>query len=99
VPPALHAFPTRRSSDLRAFTAAKSLCSIPSKLPAHASVICTPLSFFTMSAVSLQGGRRNGQEPRWTLVSVITASTPSPARWASRSEEHTSELQSPYDLV
>src|SRR5438094_7772394 len=55
--PALHSFPTRRSSDLWT---------------------CGP--------------KTRGRSP-------MIASSPTPPSMANRSEEHTSELQSPYDLV
>src|SRR5207248_10177969 len=83
--PALHSFPTRRSSDL---------------LLAHDAA---------PSALHLGRGRRDGQgltdaAHSSDLTGRFRSDNPldhvqQVERPAARSEEHTSELQSPYDLV
>src|SRR5207248_9974649 len=84
-PQALHSFPTRRSSDLSAWTPPPSTSPFCPKTSgscwARAAISSAPTSSST------------GAMPR-TRVSTIFS-----RRFHRRSEEHTSELQSPYDLV
>src|SRR5207248_5746461 len=97
-PAHLHSFPTRRSSDL---------ATIPSGTPTSAASpkpIKTLFNVATMLSISPRSrsklgklrttsaglGRMIGEISRFSACSPLVA---------SRSEEHTSELQSPYDLV
>src|SRR5207248_10129936 len=88
--PPLHSFPTRRSSDLStACSACACQSSSLSSSDSRSCCCCSP------SARSLFRSSRScsicsPSEPR-TGFSFSSSST--------RSEEHTSELQSPYDLV
>src|SRR5699024_12081905 len=82
-PPDLHSFPTRRSSDL--------------------SACCCGTAFSVISAftgASCWASRRRPSRPATTSRSVHSAARKSPpACRKARSEEHTSELQSRFDLV
>src|SRR6266568_2126325 len=60
----------RHSSASRAFTEAISLCSSPSKLPAHACTTPCRRSIATSAAVSSPRRRRNGQCERLMLTSM-----------------------------
>src|SRR5207248_11543377 len=81
----LHSFPTRRSSDLTGSTSGSRTTSTPTRTP----------------------GRRRRPSTRWPRPASRSRrsrasrapTTPSPTCGYLRSEEHTSELQSPYDLV
>src|SRR5207248_11479331 len=79
----LHSFPTRRSSDLFSRWSRRAKPMKPWQKPAISAKSCSPFS---------------------SLLRLPTASaatgTPLPKKGGGRrSEEHTSELQSPYDLV
>src|SRR5207248_3984653 len=82
-PPHLHSFPTRRSSDL-ARSAAPTCFPAGSSLPKSGSA-CPFRARARRRGRSFRRGSRRRPSCR---------PYPSP-----RSEEHTSELQSPYDLV
>src|SRR5207248_9310083 len=86
-PSALHSFPTRRSSDLQR-----------SWVPARTSnsTVAGPRAWSSRTAAQLQRIRPKASSNRSTCSSVCTAET---VNTRHRSEEHTSELQSPYDLV
>src|SRR5207248_9431493 len=90
-PPDLHSFPTRRSSDL-------------STTNGVITAVASTITFLTTSSIS------SSLLPKWYEITPVLT----PARAAifaidalaypsspidDRSEEHTSELQSPYDLV
>src|SRR5207248_10342849 len=83
-----HSFPTRRSSDLktRIITAAgivKSVCGLKRSICSRAAV-----------------GGAQGKNPLFVRCQQFPKSlTPALEDASERSEEHTSELQSPYDLV
>src|SRR5207249_12231759 len=87
----LHSFPTRRSSDLvsssawtRATRPSRSVVSVPIVRYAHHAPPPPPItSVITAAAASGPFHRRRGAS----------------ARASTRSEEHTSELQSRFDLV
>src|SRR5690348_18513550 len=76
--PALHSFPTRRSSDLD-----------PAQYPQIAASSCAELNriYLTNPCVRAPRGRRSVRLSRGF------------PRCAARSEEHTSELQSPVHIV
>src|SRR5207248_5709745 len=82
----LHSFPTRRSSDLR--------------LPLN--VYVKPRSPF-LGRPSIQYAPRNRTRSGADIASPpcesIASTWKPPSGKGTRSEEHTSELQSPYDLV
>src|SRR5207248_11248912 len=83
----LHPFPTRRSSDLGAVRARRSphRRGLRGRGPACAT-----------EALNMRSSRVRSAAPR----SAATRGSRPPGRTrAPRSEEHTSELQSPYDLV
>src|SRR5207248_9115464 len=89
-PPALLSFPTRRSSDL-SHRAAR--YSRKSGSPPPTARTCTRARrWYTQAGenVGSPGGRQNA--PIHSYRRPV-------AGWTDRSEEHTSELQSPYDLV
>src|SRR5699024_12751127 len=75
-PPALHSFPTRRSSDLTGMT-------------------CGHCENAVREEVSEIAGVQNVDVSAETGKLTITSANP----LAARSEEHTSELQSRFDLV
>src|SRR5690606_40661172 len=85
-PPHLLSFPTRRSSDLNAEAAALSLRSLSGQLHGAAAA---------MTFESIDASRRaaSGRFDRLRDGSEAAGS------WATRSEEHTSELQSRENLV
>src|SRR5207248_8758398 len=94
--PSLHSFPTRRSSDL---AIAKNLdwsCTATSTSDFPARVA-------KASAAPLISPRNSTLKPsrcRWRMLILAPNFLILPRRTVlSRSEEHTSELQSPYDLV
>src|SRR5699024_12769494 len=81
--PVLHSFPTRRSSDLRGYFDFE---------PLFAQLEGAPLR---LAAVDLRGYGRSDKTPRG--YDLTTAA--SDMAGVIRSEEHTSELQSRFDLV
>src|SRR5207248_4592667 len=86
--PAVHPFPTRRSSDLSGPLALRSSC------PALPENACSSVQRICAGRVGVSTGcpGAEGQNP-------MANRRRSAARSCKRSEEHTSELQSPYDLV
>src|SRR5437867_9743054 len=83
----LHSFPTRRSSDLAGFSRLLDRLSLPQ-----------PPTRIVTSAQQLR------EAIRFPAVVKTSVGTASRGIWFirnadDRSEEHTSELQSPYDLV
>src|SRR5207248_11398495 len=90
-------FPPRRSSDLTSDAA---------RAASSTSVIDTSVSLASAAAARVG---RGPTQPTAIRASTIRSPRPPPPSWApatrsaaataSRSEEHTSELQSPYDLV
>src|SRR5207248_9925170 len=87
----LHAFPTRRSSDLGAPVEERRLRSANFNVESICIQRCATMSGSVVAEPAgwLHRARRDGMRPGH-------AEPPIPA---ARSEEHTSELQSPYDLV
>src|SRR5207244_12707122 len=82
-PPHLHSFPTRRSSDL---------CSPPTWRPPRSGTAASP--------PCANGWRRRAEyEGCASSPSIRPATISSAGRCRKRSEEHTSELQSPDHLV
>src|SRR5205807_8191545 len=92
-PRTLHSFPTRRSSDLSSYPT----YSAPAAFAASAA---GPLLANTSTRTVLPLPCGSGTVPR-TIWSDCFGSTPSrnARSIVSRSEEHTSELQSPCNLV
>src|SRR5207248_10541463 len=91
---ALLSFPTRRSSDLRKVAvAARLIRQCAESLGTRADV--------TLFADDIYCAPRRTQEilRQCDLVLALTDNQVSRIRTLRRSEEHTSELQSPYDLV
>src|SRR5699024_11668251 len=84
LPRALHSFPTRRSSDL-------CVCSLPGP----------PVSTSGRRSRSIRSTRLTGPEPRRPAAAVdeCVGSGLGDGIRLGRSEEHTSELQSRFDLV
>src|SRR5688500_19235167 len=82
-PPHLHSLPTRRSSDLTPPT-----CATPGSPSPRPACSRRPSTGSTRCRWSIG-------TPRATSTSTCSARSPPPAR----SEEHTSELQSPCNLV
>src|SRR5205085_10366266 len=85
-PPHLHSFPTRRSSDLPCRPISK-VCRRGSGY--NASAMPSPRGGVPSSTASLFACRRRPSR----------CSTPCAQHWRTRSEEHTSELQSQSNLV
>src|SRR5207248_5027911 len=90
----LHSFPTRRSSDLMAFDKDNKVTGLRVKTYANLGAY---MSLFSSSVptylyATLLSGQYNIPNIFAEVISVYTNTVP-------RSEEHTSELQSPYDLV
>src|SRR5690606_41108248 len=95
-PPALHSFPTRRSSDLSAFPSRASSFQRaftsttrpgqPGTGSMQPAVTPTTFSYLPLAVLRACTGSRTGWEGRL-------------APFKSRSEEHTSELQSRENLV
>src|SRR5699024_11647659 len=83
---ALHSFPTRRSSDLYFRPSTPMVCS----------AFCT-CSVVVGNARGVSATIPAAYLPKLAINAVN--SIPSPGRAALRSEEHTSELQSRFDLV
>src|SRR5207244_13638900 len=97
--PELHAFPTRRSSDLmRAIRKSGGLALEP--LP---DVMRAPRSVPRTVMIPANGASSRWNDcsavRRWTLASLAATLARAAPTLASRSEEHTSELQSPDHLV
>src|SRR5207244_7960312 len=89
--PHLHPFPTRRSSDLPAGNFASSSGQL-------AGYVVGKANTNTSLSANPSGGAVFGQTVTLTATVTSPTSTP-PAGVGSRSEEHTSELQSPDHLV
>src|SRR5207248_9075171 len=88
----LHSFPTRRSSDL---ASSAQRCTTEIK-----STSASTSSRWTPVATRPCHGRLGERRPLRALTKRWCWTPRSAARCSSRrSEEHTSELQSPYDLV
>src|SRR5207248_10899734 len=85
-PPDLHSFPTRRSSDLR------SRKLNPAMWPAGKGVRYGP-------APSMNGISHSAPTVRCVCCTPFGDAVVPDVYSKRRSEEHTSELQSPYDLV
>src|SRR5207249_11049772 len=85
--PPLPSFPTRRSSDLASLAWASD------------SAITTATRSPTCRTLPCASGGYGGSFIGWPLTSVISQPQGSPPTFAARSEEHTSELQSRFDLV
>src|SRR5204863_7466757 len=87
---ALHSFPTRRSSDLPGSVASSTGCAGP-----------TGWSVPTCSTCWAASAERRASScwPCSTAIATPGSSTSSSPAQRSRSEEHTSELQSRRDLV
>src|SRR5207248_11667395 len=85
--PALHSFPTRRSSDLE--RAPAGVVQLP-QIGGHRLVRRHPVE-------RREGGEMLAGSVRWAEVRSRLARRR--LQEGGRSEEHTSELQSPYDLV
>src|SRR5207247_7801530 len=97
LPPDLHSFPTRRSSDLfQPRPRSIAPCGSRGRFPHHALSLCTDTASVCRFGFALPGTqwRRRGS----TLRKRESPRLP-PAREWLRSEEHTSELQSRVDLV
>src|SRR5207248_9914871 len=95
-PSTLHTFPTRRSSDLAWRSKSRQELHYDSSLydqPEFAwSSRCFSCGFVMMCDETFY----DHQKGRYTLASFLEDGI---KRFVARSEEHTSELQSPYDLV
>src|SRR5207244_12548852 len=88
----LHSFPTRRSSDLILWRGTSRV----SQEPALATSVSTRPNSLTASMNSLSASASLVRSARTEIASTLASS-----RWraTARSEEHTSELQSPDHLV
>src|SRR5207249_10822843 len=97
--PDLQSFPTRRSSDLREPNASNAYTSIPSRSAAKApaEVLCHDSESFYPCPGS-ETGRRAGLKIRPTGLCARLHIPVSQSSYEVRSEEHTSELQSRFDL-
>src|SRR5690348_17439507 len=86
----LHSFPTRRSSDLIPF---ERLISVPAISDTLSLLPWWRLQDTVMTLQQVQ--------PTVVVAAIVAALVflVVPRRWALRSEEHTSELQSPVHLV
>src|SRR5207248_11069820 len=91
-PPALHPFPTRRSSDLLV------RCDHTQNGAEQRTFEFRFCDCFWhgRSQIASQATRLN---VTWRFPSSSSIQVRADARSSARSEEHTSELQSPYDLV
>src|SRR5207248_8908767 len=89
--PALHSFPTRRSSDLRD---SGRWPAPPSPAP---PTVCRAPGPAALAATGSAPGLLEQEREGPPLVPPAGPDGAAPRR--KRSEEHTSELQSPYDLV
>src|SRR5207249_10088758 len=85
-PPALHSFPTRRSSDLAPGRPLRRLSPLPQPVACTDEVFEEPEDREGPAALGPPAGK---------LRQVVH----DPGRLQRRSEEHTSELQSRFDLV
>src|SRR5207248_11532615 len=95
-PLALHSFPTRRSSDLRAAPGRiSSRFSRDRRLDGAPARRAEPENLSPGTAAHSEPTPR----PRPAQVRARGVGSESAAVPGERSEEHTSELQSPYDLV
>src|SRR5207248_6923231 len=87
--PDLHSFPTRRSSDLGTRQARQSRCSRSCSRSSTARGVTEELKSL-----------RDARDLRLATIKAVRDLMNSAGTVAvERSEEHTSELQSPYDLV
>src|SRR5207249_10944319 len=88
----LHSFPTRRSSDLNSKSVRRIFCLAYSSALAKISAVCVARTYGLVK-------NRSPVTPSAAtpLATCLVFSTPSSVRY--RSEEHTSELQSRFDLV
>src|SRR5207248_8651666 len=93
--PVLHSFPTRRSSDLRSGQHSAHLLRIGNTAPTRSSSDPTLSVLFLLSPG--RGRRRLPADRRVAHSDRRGLRGRTPVR--GRSDEHTSELQSPYDLV
>src|SRR5207248_10806729 len=94
-PTALHPFPTRRSSDLQAEELASTCTSRrPVSLAATRPIWPAPAHSSSKGPSGASAARAAAHAP-WAMVHGRGRRT----EVSNRSEEHTSELQSPYDLV
>src|SRR5207249_10461899 len=84
---ALHSFPTRRSSDLRSRTS--DLRTVLSLTPSRRAIADAVMPSLFKTVAPLEGRAAGAQ--------ITSSSRSRPI--SSRSEEHTSELQSRFDLV
>src|SRR5207248_11690126 len=89
------AFPTRRSSDLR--VSPDNLIAVGAEITVDHFV---PGQFVDVTGTSMGKGFAGGMK-RWNFAGLRATYGVSVCHRSigSRSEEHTSELQSPYDLV
>src|SRR5207248_10602734 len=95
---ALHSFPTRRSSDLETIRTTPHIdrTLVPLK-PQNGAAAPRCFSYAPLATISA-----SSETARRTSSSVLKKCGPRrmpPSGSGRRSEEHTSELQSPYDLV
>src|SRR5207248_4780758 len=96
-PPPSTLFPTRRSSDLSPHSAT---CWSPSHHPNLRSSRDLSLSLPPTYETSLNYGDAGRIEQLYAEDGVfMPAGFPTASGGSARSEDHTSELQSPYDLV
>src|SRR5207244_9207913 len=96
-PPVLHSFPTRRSSDL---IIARYAPNVPASIEAHQ--VFTPQdleSRFGLTGGHIFHGDITPNQMFGGRCGLNGAATPIPGLYVCRSEEHTSELQSPDHLV
>src|SRR5207248_9210761 len=89
-PRAPHPFPTRRSSDLAIRDPRTNAAVIATRRDSHARLVCEALR---------SGKHVFVEEPLAIAQAEIDQVQETWAALPDRSEEHTSELQSPYDLV
>src|SRR5207244_8517712 len=95
-PRVLHSFPTRRSSDLLR----RIIGGLPTTRWMSLAPDCTAVFKTSTSSMFYSSGAVRAQSsPRTTVASTRLLSLICVAVSASRSEEHTSELQSPDHLV
>src|SRR5699024_11359812 len=92
-----HSFPTRRSSDLARFK------SFSSKAEAEAAFKAASETQTTKSSRPLPNKKIDNQQTQYIQDSISVdaacSGNPGAMEYRARSEEHTSELQSRFDLV
>src|SRR5207248_10265825 len=87
----LHSFPTRRSSDLEQFAGTGG---------AHERIrSIDDVVLFKVKIQRWRGAVWLDQAWPWVVAAGVREEGSSDDFYSARSEEHTSELQSPYDLV